>query len=133
MKRTSISMLLAIPLMGFSLEACSQEQAASPATGDTAVHDAETAVATADELMAKGKSVYDANCAACHQPDGSGPRSKPSTDTVPPTRSRYRLGFEGRLFGLAHNCGVGLVLLLPPAGVSKHEPEHDHTGDEDHG
>ncbi len=72
MKRKSISILLAIPLLGLSLGACSQEQAESPATSDTAVHGAETAVATADELMAKGKSVYDANCSACHQPDGTG-------------------------------------------------------------
>ena len=70
MKRKSISMLLAISLLGLFLGACSQEPAASPALGDTAVHDAETA--SADELMARGKSVYDANCAACHQPDGSG-------------------------------------------------------------
>ena len=70
MKRKSISMLLGIPLLGLFLGACSQEPASSPAPGDTAVHDAETA--SADELMARGKSVYDANCAACHQPDGSG-------------------------------------------------------------
>ncbi len=72
MKRKSISMLLAIPFLGLILGACSQEEAAAPAMSDTAVHDAETAVATTDELMAKGKGIYDANCAACHQPDGSG-------------------------------------------------------------
>lgn len=27
---------------------------------------------TKDELMAKGQSVYNSNCAACHQPDGKG-------------------------------------------------------------
>ncbi len=72
MKRKSISMLLAIPLLGLTLGACSQEQDASTAMSDTAVHDAEAAVATTDEIMAMGKGVYDANCAACHQPDGSG-------------------------------------------------------------
>ncbi len=72
MKRKSISMLLAVPLLGLSVGACSQEPAGSPAASDTAVHDAEAAVATTDELMAKGQAVYNANCAACHQPDGSG-------------------------------------------------------------
>ena len=66
MKRTAISMLLAAPLLGLSMEVCSQEQA------DTAVHDAEVAVASAAELMAKGEAVYNANCAACHQPNGQG-------------------------------------------------------------
>ena len=68
MKRKTISSLLAVPLLGLSIAACSQE----PATNDTAVHDAEVAVATTDELMAKGQGVYNANCAACHQPSGQG-------------------------------------------------------------
>jgi nitrite reductase (NO-forming)/hydroxylamine reductase len=72
MKRKTISMLLAVPLLGLTLGACSKEPADVPAAGDTAVHDAEVAVATADELMAKGQGVYNANCAACHQVDGSG-------------------------------------------------------------
>ena len=70
MKRKTLSMLLAVPLLGLSIAACSQETA--PAAGDTAVHDAEVAVATAEELMAKGQDVYSANCAACHQPNGQG-------------------------------------------------------------
>ena len=70
MKRNKISMLLAVPLLGLSLGACSQETAR--AAGDTAVHDAETAAATAEQLMAKGEGVYNANCAACHQPNGQG-------------------------------------------------------------
>jgi nitrite reductase (NO-forming)/hydroxylamine reductase len=70
MKRKTISMLLAVPLLGLSIGACSQESA--QAAGDTAVHDAETAVATAEELMAKGEGVYNANCAACHQTNGQG-------------------------------------------------------------
>ena len=57
-------MLLAVPLLGLSMAACSQEPA--PAENDTAVHTAETAVATVEELMAKGQGVYNANCAACH-------------------------------------------------------------------
>ena len=70
MKRKIISRLLAVPMLALSFGACSQEPAST--TGDTAVHDAEVAVATADELMAKGQGVYNANCAACHQPNGQG-------------------------------------------------------------
>ena len=72
MKRKTISMLLAVPLLGLSMGACSQEPAETAAATDTAVHVAEVAVATADELMAKGQGVYNANCAACHQPNGQG-------------------------------------------------------------
>jgi nitrite reductase (NO-forming)/hydroxylamine reductase len=57
------------------LGACAQEtpdDAAGAAAGDTAVHDAEVAAAGAGALMEKGKAVYLANCAACHQPDGKG-------------------------------------------------------------
>ena len=73
MTRKIISLLLAVPFMGLALGACSQDSADSPAaTDDTAVHTAEVAVASADELMTKGQGVYNANCAACHQPDGSG-------------------------------------------------------------
>ena len=50
--------------------------ACSPANGQkedaTAVHKAETAAGSVDEIMAYGKKVYEANCAACHQPDGAG-------------------------------------------------------------
>lgn len=66
------SLLLGIPLLGLALGACSQEQADSAAGTDTAVHDADVAVASVDEQMAKGEAVFMANCAACHQPDGSG-------------------------------------------------------------
>ena len=57
-------------MLALSFGACSQETA--PTKGDTAVHDAEVAVATAGELMAKGQGIYNANCAACHQPNGQG-------------------------------------------------------------
>ncbi|MEJ2299556.1 MAG: cytochrome D1 domain-containing protein [Woeseiaceae bacterium] len=55
-----------------TLLACGQDQAAPPTDDDTAVHDAEVAVASSDERMAKGQAVYNGNCAACHQPDGTG-------------------------------------------------------------
>ena len=63
-----LSIALAVPFLGLALGACSQDQAESSATGDTAVHDAEVAVATASELMKKGEGVYNANCAACPTP-----------------------------------------------------------------
>src|SRR5210317_1694406 len=72
MKRKTISWLLAAPLLALFMGACSQDAAEPSATSDTAVHDAEVAGANADELMAKGQGVYNANCAACHQPNGQG-------------------------------------------------------------
>ncbi len=48
---------------------------APPANGDTedaAVHAAETAAGSFEELMAAGKTAYEANCAACHQANGEG-------------------------------------------------------------
>ena len=49
--------------------ACSQ---ADEHTGTAEVHAAETAAGSLDELMAAGKKIYEANCAACHQPNGKG-------------------------------------------------------------
>ena len=49
--------------------ACSQ---ADDQAGAAKVHAAETAAGSFDELMAKGKGVYEANCGACHQPNGKG-------------------------------------------------------------
>ena len=72
MKRKTISLLLAVPVLGLWMGACSQEQPDSSAANDTAVHTAEVAVATVGELMTKGAGVYNANCAACHQPNGQG-------------------------------------------------------------
>jgi len=49
--------------------ACSQADGQS----ETAkVHAAETAAGSFDELMAAGKGIYEANCGACHQPNGKG-------------------------------------------------------------
>ena len=56
-----------------SLAACSPDGGSdAAATDDTAVHSAEVAVASKDELFAKGEKVYLANCSACHQPNGTG-------------------------------------------------------------
>ena len=49
--------------------ACSQ---ADDRTGTAEVHAAETAAGSLDDLMAAGKKIYEANCGACHQPNGKG-------------------------------------------------------------
>jgi nitrite reductase (NO-forming)/hydroxylamine reductase len=41
-------------------------------TQDAAVHKAETAAGSLDAIMAAGKTVFEANCAACHQASGQG-------------------------------------------------------------
>jgi len=49
--------------------------ACAPADGmsdEVAVHKAETAAGTMEALMTDGKKIYEANCAACHQPNGQG-------------------------------------------------------------
>jgi len=70
-----LSLLLVVPLVGLSIGACSQqsdEPSSASAMDDTAVHTAEVAAASTDELMAQGEAAYLANCAACHQPNGQG-------------------------------------------------------------
>jgi nitrite reductase (NO-forming)/hydroxylamine reductase len=124
MKRKTISMLLAVPLLGLSMGACSQER--TPATSDTSIHDAEVAVATADELMAKGQGVYNASCSACHQPDGQG-----LAGAFPPLAdSDYLQGnradvISAALFGLAGPItvnGVDYNGVMPSLG---HLPDED--------
>jgi nitrite reductase (NO-forming)/hydroxylamine reductase len=68
-----MSALWIVPTIGLFVGACSQST--DDAVGqpdDTAVHTAEVAAASADELMARGEAAYLANCAACHQPTGVG-------------------------------------------------------------
>jgi len=74
MQVRKLSTFLMVPFIGLSLGACSQQsdEGTAPAADDTVVHTAEVAAAGADELMAAGEGVYLANCAACHQPTGTG-------------------------------------------------------------
>jgi len=46
-----------------------QSQATAP---DTAVHQAETAAGAVGDVLARGQKVFNKNCAACHQVDGTG-------------------------------------------------------------
>jgi nitrite reductase (NO-forming)/hydroxylamine reductase len=74
MKLNKINLLVLVPMLGLTLGACSQESAEAPAAAanDTAVHTAEVSAAGKDELIAKGEAIYLSNCAACHQPTGTG-------------------------------------------------------------
>jgi nitrite reductase (NO-forming)/hydroxylamine reductase len=74
MKLNKLGLLMLVPMLGLTIGACSQEAADTPAAAanDTAVHTAEVSAAGKDELIAKGEAIYLANCAACHQPTGTG-------------------------------------------------------------
>jgi nitrite reductase (NO-forming)/hydroxylamine reductase len=63
---------LLVPLVALLVFGCSQDEPGAARVADTAVHDAEVAAASTDDLMAKGQGVYNANCAACHQLNGQG-------------------------------------------------------------
>ncbi len=126
MKFRGIGLLLTIPLVGLSATAGAQEESGAATSGDTAVHQAEAAAATADELMANGEAVYIANCAACHQPDGTGLKG-----AFPPLAgSDYLQGerkqvMSAALFGLSGPItvnGVGYNGVMPSLG---HLPDED--------
>ena len=76
MQVKKLGLILIIPLMGLSLQACTPDAADTaavpPAANDTAVHTAEVAAGDVSELMAKGEAIFLANCSACHQPTGLG-------------------------------------------------------------
>lgn len=77
MNRLKPSSHLAAALFSLAfIAACTPEvgdaQSSSSQSGDAAVHRAETAAGASEALMATGQSVYESNCAACHQADGSG-------------------------------------------------------------
>ena len=79
MKRVTWSYAVALAACWLSLafSACSKagdgDGGQSQATqADTAVHQAETAAGAVGEVMARGQTVYNANCAACHQVNGTG-------------------------------------------------------------
>jgi len=75
MQHKKMGRIFSFMLLVVALGACSQQSDDSTATQpskDTAVHTAQVSSAAADELMAKGEAIFLANCAACHQPGGTG-------------------------------------------------------------
>ncbi len=130
MQVKKLSLMIIISLVGWSLQACTQDTGdttASPAAAnDTAVHTAEVAAADVDSLMAKGEAIYLANCAACHQPTGLG-----LAGAFPPLAgSDYLLGdrkkvMAAALFGLSGPVtvnGVEYNGVMPSLG---HLPDED--------
>jgi nitrite reductase (NO-forming)/hydroxylamine reductase len=103
MKLKKLSVLLAVLLLGLITAACAQETAEESATAnDTAVHTAEVAAAGTDELIARGKEVYLANCAACHQPDGAGlPGAFPPLKDSDFLQGNRKTIMSAALFGLS--------------------------------
>ena len=68
----NLRLLVLLPLIGLTTVIGATEPTSATDDSATAVHDAEVTAAAADELMQRGKAVFNANCAACHQPDGRG-------------------------------------------------------------
>lgn len=56
----------------FPLQACSQDDGGSAGDAAVAVHTAEVAQGALADVMSRGEKVYLGNCAACHQPTGTG-------------------------------------------------------------
>ena len=103
---SKLAILLTALFAMLAIFGCSQNDNSAPqqaaSQSDTAVHDAETAAGTMEEVMARGEAVYTANCAACHQPNGQGlPGAFP-----PLAQSDYLEGnrqevLQAALFGLS--------------------------------
>ena len=72
MEFRNLRLLALLPFIGLTTVTSATEPTGVRDDSATAVHDAEVTAATADELMQRGKAVFNANCAACHQPDGKG-------------------------------------------------------------
>jgi nitrite reductase (NO-forming) / hydroxylamine reductase len=114
-------------LFAVALVACSEKPAAADtSSSDTVVHTAEVSAASKDELIAKGESVYLANCAACHQPNGKG-----LTGAFPPlANSDFLKGdrkavLSAAMFGLSGPItvnGVEYNGVMPSLG---HLPDED--------
>ena len=83
-------------------QASAADTAPQASAADTMVHDAEVASGAVADVMARGETAYLANCAACHQPDGTGLRG-----AFPPlAQSDFLLGdrsevMAAALFGLS--------------------------------
>lgn len=71
---TKLRALFIVAVIGLSIGACSQRagEGEVAASDDTAVRAVEVAPGGTSEFLDKGRNVYLANCAACHQPAGTG-------------------------------------------------------------
>ena len=129
MQHKSLRLTFLLSLLGLGLGACGQSEDSSTETqgaNDTAVHTAEVSAAGVDDLMARGKEVFLANCSACHQPTGVGlPGAFP-----PLAGSDFLLGerkqvMGAALFGLSGPItvnGVEYNGVMPSLG---HLPDED--------
>jgi nitrite reductase (NO-forming)/hydroxylamine reductase len=67
--------IIAFAALLIVVQACTPETGSEGTTAvsdDTVVHEAEVASGQMSETLANGETVYNANCAACHQPTGQG-------------------------------------------------------------
>ena len=127
MLSTKYTTVASILVLGVAVSGCSQDEAAGVAEETaTAVHVAEVAAGTAEDMLARGEQVYLANCAACHQPGGSG-----LAGAFPPlAQSDYLLGdrktvLTAALFGLSGPIvvnGENYDAVMPSMG---HLPDED--------
>ncbi len=127
MLSTKIQLVASVFVLGVAFSGCSQEDATGAADETaTVVHDAEVAAGSAEDMLAHGEQVYLANCAACHQPDGSG-----LAGAFPPlAQSDYLLGdrktvLTAALFGLSGPIvvnGENYDAVMPSMG---HLPDED--------
>ena len=123
-----LSLVLIVPMLGLTIGACSQEAAESKpaAANDTAVHTAEVSAAGKDELVAKGEAIFNANCAACHQPNGQGlPGAFPPLAGSDFLKGDRKAVMAAALFGLSGPItvnGVEYNGVMPSMG---HLPDED--------
>jgi len=129
MNAIKTGMLFAVTALGLVLAACSQkagDSANSAAGGDTAVHTAEVAAGSMDDVMARGQQVFLSNCAACHQPDGTGlPGAFP-----PLAGSDYLLGDRKQVMATAL-FGLSGPITVNAADYNGVMPSQGHLPDED--
>ena len=116
-----IANLSIVLVLLFALAGCPQQgNGAQQAGSDTAVHDAETAAGTVEEVVARGQAVYNGNCAACHQPTGQGlPGAFPPLAQSDFLEGNRREVMQAALFGLSGPItvnGVDYNSVMPSMG-----------------
>ncbi len=128
MRFRKLSLVMSVSLIGLSVGACAQESAdeSSASADDTAVHTAEVAAGTKDDLLAKGEAVYLANCAACHQPNGKG-----LTGAFPPLAGSDFLQGDRKKVMAAALFGLSGPLTVNGVEYNGVMPSLGHLPDED--